>query len=335
MPVVGFHQARRPRQTRAERLRRDLSWPRPGGILVALAGAALVFAGALTLSPSEGQPSGAAASSLPRTTPDTSTVSVPPAASPPADTPETAPATLAPSDISRSAIPAPGLIAGASPDSAIETLFAAGEGSPTDLALLDITNPASPLVIANKHRPLVPEDYAPADLVIPAVPSASAEAVRLRAEAAGALENMFAAAAAEGVSINVKSSYRSYETQFSLYNGYVATKGTAEADTTSARPGFSEHQTGLAVDIGDAAAGTACDFNSCFADTPAAKWVAAHGSDYGFIVRYGPGEEAMTGYLPEPWHLRYLGVGVARDMAGQGIHSYEHYLGLPGAPGYK
>ncbi|AIY01682.1 carboxypeptidase [Arthrobacter sp. PAMC 25486] len=344
MPVVGFHQARRPRQTRAERLRRDLSWPRPGGILVSLAGAALVFSGALALGPSGEQPSPAAASSLPSTTPNTSTASVPPAVSPPAGTFETptspattptARATLAPSGSSPSAIPAPLLVAGAIPDSPIEKLFAAGGGTPTDPALLDINNPASPLVLVNKHRPLVPVDYAPADLVPPAVPSGSAEPVLVRAEAASALESMFAAATTEGVSINVKSSYRSYETQVSVYYGYVAEKGVAAADTTSARPGFSEHQTGLAVDIGDATAGTLCDFNSCFADTAAAQWVALHGADYGFVVRYVPGEEAVTGYLAEPWHLRFVGEAAAQDMAVRGIHSYEEYLGLPGAPGYK
>ena len=82
-------------------------------------------------------------------------------------------------------------------------------------------------------------------------------------------------------------------------------------------------------------AGTACDFSSCFASTAAARWVAAHGADYGFVVRYAPGEESVTGYLAEPWHLRYLGITVARDMDVRGIHSYEEYAGLPGAPDYK
>nr|WP_281068065.1 M15 family metallopeptidase [Arthrobacter stackebrandtii] len=156
----------------------------------------------------------------------------------------------------------------------------------------------------------------------------------LRAEAAAELERMFTDAAAEGVSISLKSSYRSYDTQFSVYNGYVATKGVAAADTTSARPGYSEHQSGLAVDIGDANAGTACDFNSCFADTAAAQWVAEHGADYGYIVRYQPGQEPMTGYLPEPWHLRFVGPAVAKEMAVRGYHSYEEFLDISGAPDY-
>ena len=313
MPALG---ARRPRTTRAQRLRRDLAWPRPAGILISVAGAALVFSGALALNPPAALPSPAAACPLPGTTPDTSAAPAPPPAPPPA-------------------APNPPLVAGAGPGSAIEALFATGRGGPQDPELLNITNPASPLVLVNKHRPLVPADYAPEDLVIPAVPSGSAEPVRVRAAAAGDLERMVAAAAAQGVNITVMSSYRSHDTQVGVYNGYVAGKGVAAADTTSARPGFSEHQTGLSIDIGDANAGTACDFISCFADTAAAQWVAAHGAGHGFIVRYARGQEAVTGYLGEPWHLRYVGVAVALDMAVRGIHSYEQYLGLPGAPGYK
>ena len=347
MPALAAPQARRSRTTRAERLRRDLSWPRPAGILISLAGAALVFSGALAVDPSGTLPSPTGTSSLPGTTPDTSPAPAPPPGGPPGGppavsgaaapsaAPSTAPSVPAPSDAPPPAAPNPPLVAGAGPGSAIEKLFATGQGSLPGPALLDIANPASTLVLVNKHRPLVPADYAPADLAAPAVPSGSAEPVLVRAGAAAALERMFAAAAAQGVNINVKSSYRSYETQVGVYNGYVAGKGEAAADTTSARPGFSEHQTGLSIDIGDADAGTACDFSDCFADTAAAQWVAAHGAEHGFIVRYVPGGETMTGYLPEPWHLRYLGAAVAQDMAVRGIHSYEQYLGLPGAPGYK
>lgn len=327
MPVVGFHQARRPRQTRTGRLRRDLSWPRPGGILISLAGAALVLGGALSLTPSDGAPSPAAASSGTSTTPAPAAVSGAPSRTPSAPLP--------PSDISPSTTSVAPLVAGSNPVSAIQELFASGNGSLTDPALLDIANPESPLVLVNKHRPLVPANFAPSDLVAPNILSGSGETVLVREEAAAAAERMFAAAAAAGVIINVKSSYRSHDTQVAVYNGYVADKGVAAADSTSARPGFSEHQTGLALDIGDASAGTACDFQSCFADTAAARWVAAHGAAYGFVVRYVPGQDPVTGYVAEPWHLRYLGVAVAQDMQRRGIPSYEQYLGLTGAPGYK
>lgn len=342
MPVVGFHQARRPRQTPMTRLRRELSWPRPGGVLVSLAGAVLVFGGAMALPASEAGAPSPAPVSIPSTTPDTSQEHAEP--TPAATLPATAPATTAPSSLSASgssgatitpsAAPAPP-VKGAAPDSPIQKLFAGGTATPTDKALLDLSNPASTLVLLNKRNPLVPLDYIPKDLVAPAIASGSGEATLLRSEAAAAAERMFAAAATQGVGITVKSSYRSYATQVGVYNGYVANKGVAAADSTSARPGFSEHQTGLALDIGDANAGTGCDFTSCFADTAAGRWVAAHAAEHGFLVRYSPGQEAVTGYLPEPWHLRYVGVAVAQDMQTRGIPSYEEYLGMPGAPGYE
>lgn len=217
----------------------------------------------------------------------------------------------------------------------MQQLFASDNGPLLEPSRRNIGNPDSPLVLVDKRRPLVPANFVPPDLTTPAIPSGSGEPVLIRAEAGAAAERMFAAAAAEGVSINVKSSYRSYDLQVQLYSSYVADKGVEATDTTSARPGYSEHQTGLALDIGDANAGTGCDFNSCFAGTAAAQWVAEHGADYGFVVRYLPGEEAVTGYSAEPWHLRYLGTAVSQDMARQDIRSYEEYLGVPGAPDYQ
>lgn len=329
------------------RLRRELSWPRPGGVLVSFAGAALIFCGATALSTSEVDSPTIAAVSVPSTTPDSSqehaapsptasATSTTPATSAP---PSSAPSTLSasggtPAAITPSAAPAP-LVKGAAPDSPIQKLFASGQATAADKALLDVSNPASPLVLVNKRNPLVPLEYTPGDLVAPAVASGSGEAMLLRSEAAAAVERMFTAAAAQGVNITLKSSYRSYATQLGVYNGYVSHKGVAAADSTSARPGFSEHQTGLALDIGDANAGTACDFTSCFASTAAGGWVAAHAAEQGFLVRYVPGKEDVTGYLAEPWHLRFVGAAVAQDMQARGIASYEEYLGLPGAPGYE
>lgn len=356
MPVVGFHQARRPRQSAGARLRREFSWPRPGGVLISFIGAALVVGGALNLADStehaaDPEP---ASSAVLRTTPDTSLA--PSAAAPlSASVKATAPAPflLSSPNASSSASsklavsggssapltptptpPAP-VLKGAVKGSPAHKLYASGAPVPADQNLLNIFNPESPLVLVNKHHALAPVTYSPSDLVVPAVPVGSAEPGLLRAEAAKAAERMFTAAAAQGVHLTLLSSYRSYDTQVSVYNGYVANKGMAAADTTSARPGFSEHQSGLAIDIGDAGAGTACEFRSCFAETAAAHWAAAHAHEHGFVVRYVPGSESATGYLAEPWHLRYLGVDIAEDMLVRGFHSYEEYLGLPGAPGYK
>jgi D-alanyl-D-alanine carboxypeptidase len=196
-----------------------------------------------------------------------------------------------------------------------------------------LTDPASPWLVVNKHRPLAPADYVPADLVQPNVQLAvSGEAALLNSTTAAAAEAMFAAAARDGVVMTLASGYRSYVTQVSTYNGYVATRGQADADTASARPGYSEHQTGWAFDIGDG--GGVCSFQPCFADQPAAVWAKANGHRFGFVVRYPWMFHPVTGYYYEPWHLRFIGVEAATDMANRGISTVEEYFGVEAAPGY-
>ncbi|WP_307479860.1 M15 family metallopeptidase [Pseudarthrobacter sulfonivorans] len=196
-----------------------------------------------------------------------------------------------------------------------------------------LTDPASPWVVVNKHRPLSPADYAPADLVQPNVQlAASGEAALLNSTTAAAAEAMFAAAAREGVFMVLASGYRSYGTQVLTYNGYVAARGQADADTASARPGYSEHQTGWSFDIADG--GGACGFQPCFADQPAAVWAKANGHRFGFVVRYPWMFHPVTGYYYEPWHLRYIGIEAATDMVGRGINTVEEYFGVEAAPGY-
>ncbi len=123
-------------------------------------------------------------------------------------------------------------------------------------------------MVVNKHRPLTPATFVPADLVRPSVRLAtSGEAAQLNSTTAGAAEAMFAAAAAAGVVLTLASGYRSYTTQIATYNNWVATEGRAAADTASARPGYSEHQTGWSFDIGD---GSGRDsFTPAFANQPA------------------------------------------------------------------
>lgn len=197
-----------------------------------------------------------------------------------------------------------------------------------------LDDPASQWVIVNKHRPLKPADYVPADLARPAVAiSASGEATLLNSTTAAAAEAMFAAAAQDGVAMVLASGYRSYSTQVTTYNGYVAARGQADADTASARPGHSEHQTGWAFDIGDG--GGACSFQPCFADQPAATWAKANAYRFGFVVRYPWMLHPITGYYYEPWHLRFVGVEAATDMLNRGIGTLEEYFGLEAAPGYS
>ena len=339
---VGFHQSHRPAQTRWQRIREELEWPNPAGIAVTLAGAGVVIVAASLLGGPVISGTAPATASGPRTgtTPAVATAPAPPLSRPATAGAVSSDTSAPPSSVSASPAPtataAPALsVFGAAPDSPIQLLFPPPQAGVTAAdALASTSNPASTLVLVNKRNPLSPRDYAPPDLVAPAVPSASAEPMYLRKVAAEATEKMFAAAAADGVRLTVMSSYRSYETQVSLYNSYVVQNGQAEADTASARPGYSEHQTGFAMDIGDAASNPACDFVPCFKDSAGAKWVALHAQDYGFVVRYQLGFDAITGYFAEPWHLRYLGVDVAKDLTKRGFHSYEQYLGVPAAPGY-
>ncbi|MFD0045963.1 D-alanyl-D-alanine carboxypeptidase family protein [Pseudarthrobacter scleromae] len=209
--------------------------------------------------------------------------------------------------------------------------------SPTPSAALprqfSLTDPASPWLIVNKHRPLVPADYVPADLVRPSIAmTASGEASLLNSTTAAAAEAMFAAAAQDGVTMVLASGYRSYTTQVATYNGYVAARGQADADTASARPGYSEHQTGWAFDIADG--NGACGFQPCFADQPSAVWAKANGHRFGFVVRYPWMFHPITGYYYEPWHLRFIGVEAATDMVNRGINTVEEYFGVEPAPAY-
>ncbi|UYY80642.1 M15 family metallopeptidase [Arthrobacter sp. YA7-1] len=195
------------------------------------------------------------------------------------------------------------------------------------------SDPASQWVIVNKHRPLTPLRFVPADLVQPRVQLAvSGEASLLNSTTAAAAEKLFAAATSAGVTLTLASGYRSFQTQTATYNGYASTRGQASADTASARPGFSEHQTGWAFDIGDG--GGACSFEPCFADQPAAVWAKANSYKFGFVVRYPWMLNEVTGYYYEPWHLRFIGIEAATDMSKRGIGTLEEYFGLEAAPGY-
>lgn len=179
--------------------------------------------------------------------------------------------------------------------------------------------------VVNKQNPLSPLDYAPADLV-------NVGGQYLRYQAALAFWRFSDAASASGVPVTAVSGFRSYGTQASLYNSYVAMYGQARADTISARAGFSEHQTGLAMDIGNPNA--ACGLQDCFAGTPAGRFAADRAHEFGFIIRYPAGLTSWTGYAFEPWHLRYVGTDVATDMRQRGIATLEQYYGYKPAPGY-
>lgn len=188
---------------------------------------------------------------------------------------------------------------------------------------LPIDSPDSLWVVVNKKSPL-PASYVSRDL-------SSFEGVFLQADAANQIKELMEAARKDQIPLKIISGYRSYQTQKTLYQSYVRQDGQAAADTYSARAGFSEHQTGLATDLGNLN-GT-CDLQICFETTPGGIWLAAHVYEYGFIFSYPKDKTAVTGYQYEPWHLRYVGVELAAELKKTG-QTMEEFFGLPAAPGY-
>ncbi|OOC62570.1 M15 family metallopeptidase [Paenibacillus ihbetae] len=188
-----------------------------------------------------------------------------------------------------------------------------------------VTNLSSTVVLVNKQRNL-PSTYAPKDLVVPNVPfsfSGPSPKKQLRKIAANALEDLFAAAKKDGIELKAVSGYRSYATQKSIFERNASIKGEAVANRTSARPGQSEHQTGLSMDISSASVGYALE--QSFGSTKEGKWLKANAHKYGFIIRYGKGKEKLTGYSYEPWHVRYVGVYIAGEITRQNL-TLEQYL---------
>lgn len=139
------------------------------------------------------------------------------------------------------------------------------------------------------------------------------------ATAYAALQQLQAAAKQAGHDMPLLSGYRSYDTQASLYTNYVKRDGKDAADTYSARPGFSEHQTGLAFDVGQ--------ISNSYGETAGGKWLRDHCQEYGFIIRYLKGKEAITGFQYEPWHIRYVGVDHAKTIQEKHL-TLEEYLGV-------
>ncbi len=148
----------------------------------------------------------------------------------------------------------------------------------------------------------------------------------LTSETYNAFQSLVQAAANDGYSLWNASGFRSYETQEQIYNNYVYTHGQATADTFSARPGHSEHQTGMAIDVNNP--------SDSFNGTPEAIWLKEHCVDYGFIIRYPEGKQDITGYKYESWHIRYVGVEMAKKLRDAGIAkgdaniTLEEYFGI-------
>lgn len=168
-------------------------------------------------------------------------------------------------------------------------------------------------MLVNKYRYLT-EDYIPDQLV------SVGRGKKLQKEAADQFRLLKAAAKKEGYLLFPVSGFRTYGYQKTLHNNYLKRQSEEEVDRFSSREGYSEHQTGLALDV-NSGQSTLREF----ADTPAAYWLEKNAADYGFIIRYPEGAEEITGYEYEPWHITYVGVAAAQDMKEKGIDTLEEY----------
>ena len=172
------------------------------------------------------------------------------------------------------------------------------------------------LILVNKYYKLA-NDYVPDNLVT--IESKYGRTLEIESTVYEQYKLMWNAAKAEGLTLYIRSPYRSYITQQGLYNNYVKDNGKALADTFSARPGYSEHQTGLAFDV----TSPTTTFDT-FEYSKEFEWLQVHAHEYGFILRYPSGKEYITGYIYEPWHYRYVGVDVATKIHETGL-TYEEY----------
>lgn len=189
-----------------------------------------------------------------------------------------------------------------------------------------VTGKASSLqVVVNKARPLTPKEYAPENLIL--IPKYNPLGVMVRKETSAALVKLADGMKAAGYgTLWVRSGYRSFSAQVKMHKAKVAAYGKTKGELLAARPGYSEHQTGLALDLGVQGSSTL--------GSTAANWLARNCYKYGFLLRYPFGKTKITGYSYEPWHFRYVGVEVAKAMQKQKISTLEEFYALPAAPGY-
>ena len=223
-------------------------------------------------------------------------------------------------------------------DAAVVAAFGSGEDfrvavTSGNAPCITLDDPARTWVVVNKQRPLSPENFAPASLDRTAL-RATTPSNRMRPEVKQALEKMAADARAAGAGqLGINNGYRSFSVQQRTYSTHVADRGRHGADAVSARPGFSEHQSGLAFDL--VACSPQCGSIDAFGPTSQGRWVGENAWKYGFVVRYEHGETGTTGYDPEPWHIRYIGTDLAKAYRDGGFHTLEEFFALPDAPDYQ
>lgn len=189
----------------------------------------------------------------------------------------------------------------------------------------DIFDERSIYALVNRQH-LLSEDYIPEDLVpveVPVIFPDHPEINQLRSQASEALSQLFASAEEDGIILHARSGFRSYNTQEIQYGSFVEANGEEAASRFSAPAGASEHQTGLAMDVTSESVGY--ELLESFGETAEGEWVKENAHVYGFIIRYHDGKEEITGYMYEPWHLRYVGKELAHDIQESGL-TYEEYI---------
>lgn len=182
---------------------------------------------------------------------------------------------------------------------------------------IEVNNPNDITVIVNKYNHVV-KNFVPNDLVTLFDSNTGAKMVKV---AADAYKEFIEAAKKDGITLESTTAYRSYSFQNTLYTNYVKKDGKEKADTYSARPGSSEHQLGLAIDLNDP------NYTGARLSDKDYEWVLNNSYKYGFIVRYTKEGEPITGYMEEPWHIRYLGIELATKVHDSRL-TYEEYYDL-------
>lgn len=185
-------------------------------------------------------------------------------------------------------------------------------------------NPMDTLILVNKHNraPAVPVALVKPD-VRPTKESVS-ENIYMQPVAARALEELFDGALDEGITLYATSGFRSYSTQKAIFERKLDTMSEKAANASVAKPGYSEHQTGLAMDVeGHSSLGSGLIQD--FGETPEGKWLAENCHKYGFIIRYPKGKTDITGYVYEPWHIRYVGKEAAAEITALDV-TFEEYI---------
>jgi D-alanyl-D-alanine carboxypeptidase len=215
-----------------------------------------------------------------------------------------------------------------------EDIVQNGEDEDIDRILEEIKNPEirvidrepnSITVLVNKELSL-PTDYEPSDLVIPNVSfskTVNHENSHLRLVAARALERLFEEAKKEDIYLNAVSGYRSYKRQYDIFTNNIKRKGLEHTMKFSAKPGYSEHQTGLTMDVSSDSANNRLELS--FAKTKEAIWIAENSHRFGFIIRYPEDKTEITGYAYEPWHIRYVGISLATYLYENNLTLEEYY----------